>query len=236
MAAVACRRRGNRSTLSETRSQTRTGSGYQHENEKRPWSLGQKTVVSWVKDRGLQVKRPWSLGEVPPMARSRHPVPAGTSSRYLPVLCLIFVLMTIYAALTRKTARAAPSSLLRDAPSGTDCRPAKPGRSQNPPRPRRKGIHSIWQTGNRPSFSPVHFLFDKPGTLNRLLVGAVLGLRRFLPQLQPVAAGVPRRPARRRVVRQILLVHFSLPFLPSNSGFRPVRHYVSENKTLCVFL
>ena len=89
MAAVVRRRRGNRSTLSGTRSLTRTGSGYRHEKEKRPWSIGQKTVVTWAKDRGLLGERPWSLGEVPPITPSRHPVPTGTSNRYLPVLSLI---------------------------------------------------------------------------------------------------------------------------------------------------
>ena len=39
MAAVLCRRRENRSTLSETRSQTRTDSGNRQGKEKRPWSL-----------------------------------------------------------------------------------------------------------------------------------------------------------------------------------------------------
>ena len=91
-AGDVCRRRGNRSTLSETRSQTQTGSGYRHEKEKRLRSPGQKTVVSRAKDRGLLGERPWSLGNVPPITRSRHPVPAGASNRDLPVLRLIHVL------------------------------------------------------------------------------------------------------------------------------------------------
>ena len=41
------------------------------------------------------------------------------------------------------------------------------GRSRNPFRPGRNGVHSIGQTGNHARFSPVHFLFDKLGQTSR---------------------------------------------------------------------
>ena len=65
------------------------------------------------------------------MTRSRHPVPTRASSRYLPVLRLIIVLMTVLRNSHAGNCTCTPC-ILHDAaphPSGTDCRrPAKAGK------------------------------------------------------------------------------------------------------------